>query len=265
MVTRSSVCLSIFSKDIFEFNVLDISGPLPNTTNRDGTVSPECGGKELSASSREESAALPKCNCILSCTLLLASASEGRGAAPIHPLSPLPVAPWGHHSQWQRRKMKTSLLSCFLAGAISSAIAKTAVAPLEWTKITFQVSDMRMTTRSMVSLLLKRAREDGPTALWRGNTAALVRVVPSSGIAFAANDALKHLLKDDRRPEEESKPARSFLMSAMAGTLAHSATYPLDLARTTMAVSSLKFTEVSLRLDWNSAHLNVIRSEERVE
>ncbi|XP_071451490.1 mitochondrial coenzyme A transporter SLC25A42-like [Hetaerina americana] len=68
----------------------------------------------------------------------------------------------------------------------------------------------------------------------------MARIVPSSGIAFAANDVFKHLLKVDRKEDEESKPARGFLAGAMAGLLGHTATYPLDVARTTMAVSSPK-------------------------
>ena len=78
-----------------------------------------------------------------------------------------------------------------VAGAFSGAVTKTATAPLERIKIIFQVQGMakqdlvKPKYTSILQTLALVSKEEGVHALWKGNGANVLRVIPVYGLKFA--------------------------------------------------------------------------------
>uniref|UniRef100_UPI00398E948A mitochondrial coenzyme A transporter SLC25A42 n=1 Tax=Pristiophorus japonicus TaxID=55135 RepID=UPI00398E948A len=130
------------------------------------------------------------------------------------------------------------IVNSFISGAIAGAVAKTVVAPLDRTKIIFQVSSSRFSAKEVVKLLYRTYRTEGFFSLWRGNSATMVRVIPYAALQFSAHEQYKQMLgiyfETSGRP---LPPFPRLLAGAMAGITATTLTYPLDLVRARMAVT----------------------------
>uniref|UniRef100_G3SSR1 Mitochondrial coenzyme A transporter SLC25A42 n=1 Tax=Loxodonta africana TaxID=9785 RepID=G3SSR1_LOXAF len=129
--------------------------------------------------------------------------------------------------------------NALLSGALAGALAKTAVAPLDRTKIIFQVSSKRFSAKEALRLLYYTYLNEGFFSLWRGNSATMVRVVPYAAIQFSAHEEYKRVLGRyyGFHGEWDLPPWPRLLAGALAGTTAASLTYPLDLVRARMAVT----------------------------
>ncbi|XP_028135411.1 mitochondrial coenzyme A transporter SLC25A42 [Diabrotica virgifera virgifera] len=127
------------------------------------------------------------------------------------------------------------VITSFTAGAIAGGLAKTTIAPLDRTKIYFQVGHKPYSTRKAFKFILKTLRTEGVFALWRGNSATMARIIPHAAIQFTAHEQWKRILNVDIGG---STPVRLFLAGSLAGVTSQSITYPLDLARARMAVTS---------------------------
>ncbi|CAG9853831.1 unnamed protein product [Phyllotreta striolata] len=136
------------------------------------------------------------------------------------------------------KKLKNSqvVLITLTSGAIAGALAKTTIAPLDRTKINFQVSHKPYSTRKAFKFILKTLKQEGFLALWRGNSATMARIVPHAAIQFTAHEQWKRVLKVDQAGG--NTPGKLFLAGSLAGVTSQSLTYPLDLARARMAVTS---------------------------
>lgn len=135
-----------------------------------------------------------------------------------------------------------AVITSLISGAIAGAFAKTAIAPLDRTKINFQVGTRSYSFRRALRFLRDSYRNEGLTSLWRGNSATMVRVVPFAAIQFTAHEQWKHALGVDSISLDNSRtvtptPVLRFVAGSLAGVTATVCTYPLDTARARMAVS----------------------------
>ncbi|KAL3508075.1 hypothetical protein ACH5RR_033457 [Cinchona calisaya] len=137
------------------------------------------------------------------------------------------------------------------AGAISGAVSRTVISPLDVIKIRFQVQ-LEPTTQwallrkdyygpskytSMLQATKDILREEGLPGFWRGNVPALFMVVPYTAIQFTVLHKLKTLAAGSSKSEDHIhlSPYLSYVSGALAGCAATVGSYPFDLLRTILA------------------------------
>lgn len=130
------------------------------------------------------------------------------------------------------------IITSLLSGAIAGGVAKTCIAPLDRTKIHFQIHDARFSLNEAIKFLNHTYSQNGITALWRGNSATMVRIIPYAALQYCSHEQFKRMLKVDTNERKKDNKSKSFLAGSLAGLVSSICTYPLDLARARMAVSN---------------------------
>ncbi|XP_078115414.1 mitochondrial coenzyme A transporter SLC25A42-like [Sander vitreus] len=142
-------------------------------------------------------------------------------------------------SQAKDLRPRWTVLDSLLCGAFAGAVAKTVIAPLDRTKIIFQVSSKRFSAKEAFRLIYCTYMKEGLLGLWRGNSATMVRVMPYAALQFCSHDQYKKLLGSYYGYQGKALPPfPRFLAGSLAGTTAAMLTYPLDMARARMAVTA---------------------------
>jgi len=129
-------------------------------------------------------------------------------------------------------------------GALAGVLAKTAVAPAERVKMSFQITKDRFS----ISAALTRARnmisEGGVLSLWRGHSSTVLRVAPFAGFSYAFHDyaekEFKRNLQVDRLPL-----TYKFIAGAFGGGFATLLTYPLVGTHVTDDQAAYSYSNVS--------------------
>jgi solute carrier family 25 protein 42 len=171
-----------------------------------------------------------------------ASANGGPTLAPSPPPHPAPPPSRRHLRKRLSGKppaeAATTATTLLSAGACSGAVSKLLTAPVDRVKIIYQVD---RTYPFSVPSAIRTAREivsaDGPSALWRGNSAAVARDVPYAAILFCTFSVYEEALEVSRnRP---SSVGSRLLAGSAAGATATCLTYPLDVIRARLAAESI--------------------------
>jgi solute carrier family 25 (adenine nucleotide translocator) protein 4/5/6/31 len=130
-----------------------------------------------------------------------------------------------------------------LAGGVSAAISKTAVAPIERVKLLLQVqaSSTQITPdkqyKGIVDAFRRIPAEQGFTSLWRGNLSNVIRYFPTQALNFAFKDRYKQIFQRyDAKTDFWKFFAGNLASGGAAGATSLLFVYPLDFARTRMAV-----------------------------
>ncbi len=130
---------------------------------------------------------------------------------------------------------KHTTTSQIFCGAVAGIVAKTAIAPLERIKMSFQVSHQKYTSAAALERGKEIYREGGVRGLWRGHTTTIVRVAPFAGLSYAIHDfaeeEFKVMLGAEKLPF-----AYKFLSGSIGGMGATVLTYPLDVLRVRLAL-----------------------------
>ena len=147
-------------------------------------------------------------------------------------------------------KKKKNFAKDFLVGGVSAAISKTCVAPIERVKLLLQNQDASAQIKAdqrykgITDCFVRVAREQGFTSMWRGNLANVIRYFPTQALNFAFKDTLKKYLNPF---DKKVNPGKFFIGNIMsggaAGALSLCIVYPLDFARTRLAVDVGKGAE----------------------
>lgn len=126
-------------------------------------------------------------------------------------------------------------INSIICGGIAGVVAKTAVAPAERVKMSYQTSTDTFTLRDAWNRGVGMAQKGGITSLWKGHSTTIVRVAPYAGLSYAAHDAaeaqFKRLLNEERLPL-----MYKFLAGSIGGATGTFFTYPLDVLRVRLAL-----------------------------
>jgi len=152
-------------------------------------------------------------------------------------------------------KRGTNMVEDFLLGGVAAAVSKTIAAPIERIKLLLQnQGEQKAITKPYKGILdvcVRVPQEQGFVSFWRGNLANVIRYFPTQALNFAFKDFYRQYLE---RPRSEG--FLPCLLGNMASGGAAGATslvvvYPLDFARTRLAVDvgSGKAREFSGTLD----------------
>jgi len=129
----------------------------------------------------------------------------------------------------------------FLAGGISAAISKTAVAPIERVKLLLQVQHASkqitadMQYKGIVDCIVRIPKEQGFLSFWRGNLANVIRYFPTQALNFAFKDSIKAIFATPKTASNGTKFATNIASGGAAGTMSLLFVYSLDFARTRLA------------------------------
>lgn len=131
----------------------------------------------------------------------------------------------------------------FLAGGISAAVSKTAVAPIERVKLLLQVQhvskqiteDQRY--KGIIDAFVRIPKEQGLLSYWRGNLANVIRYFPTQALNFAFKDKYKQVFLGgvDKNTQFWRYFAGNLASGGAAGATSLCFVYPLDFARTRLA------------------------------
>lgn len=152
--------------------------------------------------------------------------------APVGAPSPVPEA--------QKKSHQYLMLLQMIAGSFSGAVTKTATAPLERIKIIFQIQGMSKNDlvkpkyTGILQTIALVSKEEGALALWKGNGANVLRVIPVYGLKFAFNDTFKTLVAGPGK--KRLSTAELLWVGTLAGLFQTIITYPLETVRTRLSV-----------------------------
>lgn len=141
---------------------------------------------------------------------------------------------------------KSHFVIDFLMGGVSAAVSKTAAAPIERIKLLIQNQDEMIKSGRLsepykgIGDCFKRTMADeGVVALWRGNTANVIRYFPTQALNFAFKDYFKRLFNFKKDRDGYWKWFAGNLASGgAAGASSLLFVYSLDYARTRLANDS---------------------------
>ncbi|KAE9410238.1 mitochondrial carrier [Gymnopus androsaceus JB14] len=130
----------------------------------------------------------------------------------------------------------------FMMGGVSAAVSKTAAAPIERIKLLIQNQDEMIKQGRLshpykgIGDAFKRTMADeGALALWRGNTANVIRYFPTQALNFAFKDYFKSLFGFKKNEGYWTWFAGNIASGAGAGASSLLFVYSLDYARTRLA------------------------------
>ncbi len=137
------------------------------------------------------------------------------------------------------RRAGSTITETLISGGVAGMIAKTAIAPFDRVKIHFQVHNPALFAYSgrmggLFEALSMIYRKTGISGLYRGHSAMLMRVFPYAAINFSSYESFRSLLY---RGENAENVAwwRRVLAGSLAGSVAVTLTYPLDIIRVRLA------------------------------
>lgn len=140
----------------------------------------------------------------------------------------------------KQEKDAMSFAKDFLAGGISAAVSKTAVAPIERVKLILQVQAANKQIvagqeyKGIIDCFVRIPKEQGFGAFWRGNLANVIRYFPTQALNFAFKDVYKQVFLGgvDQKTQFWRYFVGNLASGGAAGATSLCFVYPLDYART---------------------------------
>ncbi|GAB2284058.1 anaphase-promoting complex subunit 2 [Dionaea muscipula] len=126
-----------------------------------------------------------------------------------------------------------------IAGAIAGAASRCATAPLDRLKVVLQVQ----TTQAKIIPAIKEIWKEGKfLAFFRGNGLNVLKVAPETAIRFYSYEMLKGFIMKEVKGGEKADvgPLDRLVAGGLAGAVAQTAIYPMDLVKTRLQTFECK-------------------------
>eukprot|EP00066_Takifugu_rubripes_P008415 XP_003974588.1 PREDICTED: calcium-binding mitochondrial carrier protein SCaMC-2-A-like [Takifugu rubripes] len=120
-----------------------------------------------------------------------------------------------------------------VAGGGAGAVSRTCTAPLDRLKVMMQVYGSRTNSMCLMTGLMQMIKEGGMRSLWRGNGVNVIKIAPESALKFMAYEQIKRLIGKDK---ETLSVLERFVAGSMAGVIAQSTIYPMEVLKTRLAL-----------------------------
>ncbi|KAG8003564.1 Mitochondrial coenzyme A transporter SLC25A42 [Nibea albiflora] len=118
----------------------------------------------------------------------------------------------------------------FLAGSLAGTTAAMLTYPLDMVRARMAVTAREMYSNIM-HVFVRISQEEGVKTLYRGFTPTILGVIPYAGITFFTYETLKKL-HSEKTKRSQPYPYERLAFGACAGLIGQSASYPLDVVRT---------------------------------
>jgi solute carrier family 25 (adenine nucleotide translocator) protein 4/5/6/31 len=127
-------------------------------------------------------------------------------------------------------------------GGVSAAVSKTAAAPIERIKLLIHNQDEMIKQGRLASpykgisdCFARTVKDEGLVAMWRGNTANVIRYFPTQALNFAFKDKFKRMFNRKKADGYWAWFAGNLASGGLAGASSLFFVYSLDYARTRLA------------------------------
>ncbi|XP_027359167.1 calcium-binding mitochondrial carrier protein SCaMC-1-like [Abrus precatorius] len=129
--------------------------------------------------------------------------------------------------------------SYLIAGGVAGAASRTTTAPLDRLKVVLQVQTARAHIMPAIKDIWK---EGGLLGFYRGNGLNVLKVAPESAIRFYTYEKLKTFIMNAKGEESKADIGTMgrLLAGGIAGAVAQTAIYPLDLVKTRIQTYACK-------------------------
>ncbi|XP_031161278.2 calcium-binding mitochondrial carrier protein SCaMC-2-A [Sander lucioperca] len=120
-----------------------------------------------------------------------------------------------------------------VAGGGAGAVSRTFTAPLDRLKVMMQVYGSRTNNMCIMSGMMQMIKEGGVKSLWRGNGVNILKIAPESALKFMAYEQIKQLICSEK---ETLNIVERFVAGSLAGVIAQSTIYPMEVLKTRLAL-----------------------------
>ncbi|XP_047341711.1 calcium-dependent mitochondrial ATP-magnesium/phosphate carrier protein 2-like isoform X2 [Impatiens glandulifera] len=129
-----------------------------------------------------------------------------------------------------------------IAGAVAGTVSRTATAPFDRLKVFMQVQ----TTEAPITHAIRNIwKEGGVLSFFRGNGLNVIKVAPESAIKFYAYEMFKEIVMNVKGGDKNDiGPSCRLIAGGMAGAVAQTAIYPMDLVKTRLQTCACEQGEV---------------------
>jgi len=140
------------------------------------------------------------------------------------------------------KNVKLNPIEDFMLAGCAAAFAKTSAAPIERVKLLLQnqgesaAAKAQGEYKGIVDCFVRVPKEQGISSFWRGNLANVVRYFPTQALNFMFKERIKGIFKQGRDAAFYKRLGANVMAGGLAGTISLSVVYPLDFARTRLAV-----------------------------
>jgi len=157
--------------------------------------------------------------------------------------APKADAPKADKAKAAPKKKGLNFAEDFLLGGTAAAVAKTIAAPIERIKLLLQnqgeskaITEGKGEYKGIVDCLVRVPKEQGFASFWRGNLANVMRYFPTQALNFMFKEQYKRLFDVPKTAPFYQRLYSNVASGGAAGATSLLVVYPLDFARTRLAV-----------------------------